>query len=357
MSESGQVIITGIEGIKLTSGEEEFISKENIGGVILFSQNYESPEQLAELVNNIQKLRTELPLFVSVDNEGGRVFRFKKDFTIMPPMMKLALISSPKICYQAYEIMAHELKACGINLNLAPCCDVLTNPENKVIGDRAFGQDAETVTKFVSAAIRGLQTNGVLACAKHFPGHGSTKEDSHKELPRVSRSMEELRKIDLVPFAKAIKSSRVEFVMMAHLVVDCIDPQLPCSLSPAAHKLLRQDMKFNKIILSDDMLMKAITDHYDTATAAVMALNAGTDILVYRHMAIAQEAIEGIKQALKTKKIKNEIMNEKIKRINDCKKQFMQEYKPNYIPSIKDVINTRQSQIFLEALNKKISSM
>src|SRR5690606_20050759 len=191
--------------------------------------NFEDPAQLAELVNSIQKHRDEYPLFISVDQEGGRVVRFKNHFTQFPSMMEVANFNSPKLVYEVHEVLAKELSACGVNLIYSPSCDILTNPENKVIGDRAYGTDAETVEKFISAAIRGLQTNGILACAKHFPGHGDTTKDSHFDLPLVKKSLEELKGQEVLPFIKASKS-RVEFMMMAHLMVDCLDDKLPTSL-------------------------------------------------------------------------------------------------------------------------------
>jgi len=145
-------------------------------------------------------------------------------------------------------------------------------------------------------------------------------------------------------------------VMMGHLLVESIDGQLPCSLSPAAHDIVRKEMKFNKIIISDDMQMKAITNKYSIGEAAVMALNAGTDILEYRDMEKAKEALEAINQALKLKNIKNEVMRPKLKRINDCKKEYLKEYRPTFIPNVAQKINTRASQIFLEDLKKKLES-
>lgn len=357
MNEAGQLIMTGIQGTVLTDDEKSFLQKENIGGVIFFAKNYESPAQLAELINNIQQCRDELPLFIGVDQEGGRVIRFKKIFTQFPPMMELAKLDSPKNIFHAYKIIGEELALCGVNVNFAPCCDVLTNPNNKVIGDRAFGGDPEVVSKFVTAAIRGLQANGVIACAKHFPGHGSTSKDSHDELPYVKRTLEELREVDLVPFSRSIKSSRVEMIMMGHLVVDCIDPVNPCSLSPKAHAFLRDDMKFEGIIVSDDMQMKAITDHQSTADAAVRALEAGTDLLLYRDMSEAIKALEGIKEALKTKRIKNDDLKLKLKRISVCKREYFKEYKPIYIPEIANKVGMRSSQIFVEEVRQKISEL
>src|SRR3989339_735804 len=165
MLSSGQLIFTGISDKVLTSVEKKFIEEQNIGGVILFTKNYESPAQLAELVNSIQQLRQNFPLFIATDHEGGRVIRFKKHFTQFPPMQDIAMLDSPKICFEVHQIMAQELAACGINVNLTPCCDVLTNPANKAIGDRAFSDRPDVVEKFVSSAIRGLQTNNILACA------------------------------------------------------------------------------------------------------------------------------------------------------------------------------------------------
>ena len=179
MSDLGQLIITGISGTELTEEEKKFIENENIGGIILFSKNYETPDQLARLVNSIQVLRQEYPLFISVDNEGGRVLRFQDHFSQIPAAFNLAKLNSPKIIFQMAKIQADEYLACGVNLNFAPVCDIWNNPNNEVIGDRAYGVNAEDVSKYVSAAIRGFQKHGIMACAKHFPGHGNTLEDSH----------------------------------------------------------------------------------------------------------------------------------------------------------------------------------
>ncbi|MBK24009.1 MAG: beta-N-acetylhexosaminidase [Halobacteriovorax sp.] len=356
MKDLGQLIFTGISGITLTEEEKEFIEKENIGGIVLFAENFESPAQLAELVNSIQKLRDEYPLYISVDHEGGRVIRFRKYFTQFPPMMEIASVGSPKLCFEVSTIMAQELKACGINLNLAPVCDILTNESNKVIGDRAFGRDHESVSKYVSSAIRGFQTEGIQACAKHFPGHGSTTKDSHFDLPYVTKSLEELKQEEIQPFIKAIKS-RVEFVMMAHLVVDAFDKEKPCTLSPAAHDYLRNELKFNRIIISDDMEMKAITDNYSIEDAAVMAINAGTDVIEYRTMATARVALEGLKEALKTKKLKNDVAKDRIARVLNSKKTHLADYSPVYIPELEKKINSRQSQLFIDELNKQLTEV
>lgn len=356
MSNVGQLIFTGVSGTILTDDEKKFIEEENIGGVIFFANNYESPGQLAELVNSIQALRSEYPLFICVDHEGGRVRRFKTHFTQFPPMLDIASIDSPKNLFEVSRIMAEELKACGVNLNLSPVCDILTNVSNKVIGDRAFGRDPESVSKFISSAIRGFQTNGVLACSKHFPGHGDTTKDSHFDLPIVKKSLEDLRKEEFIPFVKAVKS-RVEFMMMAHLVVDAIDSELPTSLSPKAYDLVRDELKFTKLIITDDMEMKAITDNFGFEDAAVMAINAGADIIEYKSMDKARLGLKGLKEAMKTKTLKNDIVKDRTDRITTCKENYFSEYKPVYIPEVGTNINKGSSQSFLNELTEKISQV
>lgn len=346
MDNLGQLIISGIKGTQLQPEEIDFIKNEKLGGIILFTQNYEDPAQLAELVNSIQKLRDEYPLFISVDHEGGRVIRFKKHFTQFPSMMEFSKLNSPKLVYEAHEIMAKELSACGINLSFSPVCDVLTNPDNKVIGDRAFGSDSETVEKYISASIRGLQTSKVLACAKHFPGHGDTLKDSHFDLPIVKTSLEVLKTRELVPFIKASKS-RVEFMMMAHMLVDSLDSKLPASLSPNAYNFLRNETKFTKITITDDLEMKAISDRFSIEEASLLALNAGADMLLIRTLESSQKAILAIRESLKKRTMKKEFALEKLNRIEKCKKEHLSEYSPIYIPKIVDSFNSESSKKIL----------
>jgi beta-N-acetylhexosaminidase len=343
----GQLLISGIQGTSLLPEEIEFIENEKLGGIIFFSHNFENPAQLAELVNSIQKLRDEYPLFISVDQEGGRVMRFKNHFTQFPSMLDIASLDSPKLIFDVHQVLAKELSACGINLTFSPCCDILTNSENKVIGDRAFGRDAETVEKFISAAIRGLQTSGMLSCAKHFPGHGSSFKDSHFDLPLVKTTLEELREREVIPFIKASKS-RVEFIMMAHLLVDALDTKLPTSLSPRAYEFLRQETKFNKIVITDDMEMKAIADKYTIEESAVMALAAGTDMLLYRFMDDAKKALGAIREAVKKKSLKRDEVLEKLVRVEKCKKENLSVYNPIYIPKISESFNTVESKKLMD---------
>jgi beta-N-acetylhexosaminidase len=354
----GSLIITGIKGLALTPEEKEFIQKEKIGGIILFSHNFESPAQIAELVNSIQSLRDEWPLFISVDHEGGRVIRFKTGFTQFPPMYQVAQLDSPKLTFEVHAIMGRELAACGVNLSFSPVCDIWTNPDNKVIGDRSFGHDVETVEKHVSAAIRGLQTHGVLTCAKHFPGHGNTLKDSHFDLPIIKETVQQLRQREIQPFIKASKS-RTEFMMMAHLMIDAIDDKLITTVSPKAYEFLREETKFTKIIITDDMEMKAIADRYSIEEAAFLAIDAGADVLLYRFPEDAMKATQSLRDSLKTKRLKKEKFLAKINRVEDCKKEHFKEYKPIYVPKISSAFNIQESKKLLDQIanfqSKKLS--
>lgn len=354
MLNPGQLIITGIKGTTLLPEEKEFIESCDIGGVILFSHNYESPAQLAELINTIQVNRSEYPLFIAVDHEGGRVMRFKEPFTQFPTMADLALTNSPKLCFEVAKIMSEELTACGVNINLAPVCDVLTNSNNKVIGDRAFSSSPEEVSKYVSAMIRGFKTHKIIPCAKHFPGHGCTTKDSHYDLPIVKKSIDELWECEFIPFEKAVRA-RVDFVMMAHLIVDGIDQETPCSLSSKAYQLLREGFKYKGLIITDDMQMKAIADRYSTEEAAVMAVAAGADIIEYRDMEEAQKAYEGLKEAIKTKKLKNNSIQEKLERVEAVKKEYLKDYRPSYIPDISKSFRQGKVTTFMNDLTKLIT--
>lgn len=347
MENPGNLIITGIKGSSLSPEEKELLREEKIGGVVLFSQNFEDTAQLAELVNSIQALRDEWPMFISVDHEGGRVVRFKKGFTQFPSMFEIARVDSPKLTFEVHAVMGRELAACGVNLSFSPVCDIWSNPDNQVIGDRSFGRDAETVDKHISAAIRGLQTNGVLACAKHFPGHGNTTKDSHYELPFIKESLEELRARELLPFVRASKS-RAEFMMMGHLMIDALDNKYPTSVSAKAYQFLREETKFSKIVITDDMEMKAIADRYTTEEAAVMAIDAGADILLYRKPEEAAKAVQSLREALKTKKLKKDKFLDRLGRVEACKQENFKEYKPIYVPKITSAFNSQESKKAME---------
>jgi beta-N-acetylhexosaminidase len=283
--EIGQLLIGSLAGTTITPEMRSLAREFQLGGVTLFKRNIEAPEQVAELNHDLQSLSSELPLWVAVDQEGGRVARLHAPFTEWPPMATLGRSGDEKLAYRFAAALASELKAVGISLDYAPVLDIQTNPKNPVIGDRALGEDADTVARLGAAIIRGLQENGIAACGKHFPGHGDTSADSHVALPLVEHPPDRIRRVECVPFREAIRND-VAFMMTAHILVPSLDEQNPATLSSTIVRgLLREELGFGGVILSDDLEMKAIADTYAVPDAAVQAIAAGCDgVLVCRHL-------------------------------------------------------------------------
>jgi beta-N-acetylhexosaminidase len=284
--EIGQLLLGSLPGTTITPEMRSLAREFQLGGVTLFKRNIEAPEQVAELSHDLQALSSDLPLWIAVDQEGGRVARLRAPFTKWPPMATLGRSGDDKLAYRFAAALAAELKAVGITLDYAPVLDIHTNPKNPVIGDRALGEDAETVAKLGAAVIRGLQENGIAACGKHFPGHGDTAVDSHHALPIIEHPPDRIRRVECVPFREAIRHD-VAFVMTAHVLVPSLDEQNAATLSSTIVRgMLREELGFNGVILSDDLEMKAIADAYTAPDAAVQAIAAGCDgVLVCRELA------------------------------------------------------------------------
>jgi beta-N-acetylhexosaminidase len=273
----GQLLIAGFDGHQIPTELRSLAKEFGLGGVILFARNIVEPEQVAELSFDAARMTTDLPLWVSVDQEGGRVARLKAPFTEWPPMATLGRSGDVHLAERFARALALELKAVGITLDYAPVLDVHTNPKNAVIGDRALGEKAADVARLGSAIVRTLQAEGIAACGKHFPGHGDTSADSHHELPLVDQPPERLREVEFLPFKAAIEAG-VAAIMTAHVLVPSLDEKRPATLSRrVVYDLLRDELKFEGVILSDDLEMKAIAAEYAVPTAAVMAIEAGCD--------------------------------------------------------------------------------
>jgi beta-N-acetylhexosaminidase len=322
----GQHVLIGVSGHSLTAEEKKFIVQNNISGVVLFSRNVGEPKQVRELCAEIQSLRHQTtektPLYIAIDMEGGRVARLKAPFTQWPPLKKLGDLDSPTVSFNFSKAMGQELKAVGINLDFAPCIDVFTNPKNTVIGDRAVSNDPEMVAKHTSALIRGYMKSEIIACAKHFPGHGDTVIDSHEDLPVEQADRERLEKVELVPFKKAFKS-RLDLLMTAHIRFPKIDPEWPVTLSEIfLKKILREEMRYRGLIITDDLDMKALASHYDREKIPVRALQAGADLVLYcNEPASPPRAIEGIAKALSDGKLKKSDLEQTYKKILAMKKE------------------------------------
>lgn len=277
---AGQLVAVGFDGPVVPPEIRSFVREFDLGGAVLFARNCIEPAQVAELAFELRALGPEQPLWVALDQEGGRVARLRRPFTEWPPMAALGRAGDEGLARRFAAALAAELRAVGITLDLAPVLDVLTNPRNSVIGDRALGSDAAAVARLGRAIVEALQAGGVAACAKHFPGHGETVADSHEELPVVDLPPERLRAVELVPFKAAIDAG-VAAIMVGHLLVTAFDEAHPASLSSAiVTGLLREELGFGGLVVTDDLEMKAISGRQTVESAAVAALSAGCDLLL-----------------------------------------------------------------------------
>lgn len=293
------LVMTGVAGTALTAGERALVSR-GVGGVLLFSRNFESPAQLAGLADSVRRLAPDpgSPPLVAVDHEGGRVQRFRSPFTEFPPMGEVGRLGDPVLVRSLARAQARELAAAGVTLDLAPVCDLRRGPPDGVVGDRAFGEDPEAVAALAAAAVGGYLAGGVLPCAKHFPGHGAALADSHLGPSVLDLGLEDLRSRELVPFRAAVRAG-APLVMTGHLSVPALDPSLPASLSPAAHALLRRELGPGVLVVTDDMQMGAVAARLPgRGEAALAAVEAGADLVEYRDPGPAEEALEAIGRGL-----------------------------------------------------------
>ncbi len=275
----GQLLIGSLPGREVTVELRALAREFDLGGVILFARNVESPEQVLELAFASETLGVESTTWVSVDQEGGRVARLRAPFTVWPPMAALGRAPSAELATRFAVALARELRAVGVTLDFAPVLDVNSNPSNPVIGDRALSANVETASALGVAIITALQAAGVAACGKHFPGHGDTTVDSHLELPCVDHAPDRLRAVEFQPFRAAIEAG-VAFIMTAHVVVPSIDDARPATLSPAVLRLLRDELGFPGVVVSDDLDMGAIAKSWTPPEAAVAAIAAGCDAVL-----------------------------------------------------------------------------
>jgi len=250
----------------------------------------------------VAALSRDWPLWISVDQEGGRVARLPRPFTEWPPMMTLGRSGDPALAEAFAGALAAELRAVGINLDYAPVLDIHTNAKNPVIGDRALGSTADVVAALGAALIRTLHEGGIVACGKHFPGHGDTSTDSHFELPLVEHPPDRLEAIEYVPFRAGIEAG-LAAIMTAHVLVPSLDPDRPATLSPGiVQSVLKGALQFDGMVFSDDMGMKALAATWRLPEATVAAIQAGVDVVLLCNSTQDEqvEALEAIIHALES---------------------------------------------------------
>ena len=320
----GQMVMVGLEGYEKHPYAQEMITKYKVGGFIFFKRNIKDAYQTLTLINSLKEANREnkIPLFFAVDEEGGRVTRMPAEFTKLPTSRAIGKINSEDFAFEIGSIIGQQLKSLGFNMNFAPVLDIDSNPKNPVIGDRSFGSNEEIVSRLGAATMKGIQSQ-VISAVKHFPGHGDTSTDSHIGLPVVNHDMVRLKQFELVPFANAIESG-ADMVMVAHISLPEIDEENPATLSEKViTDVLRDGMKFDGIVITDDMTMGAITENYDIGDAAVKSVASGVDIVLICHDNEKQvKVLEALKQAVADGVISEDSLDDHIYRILELKKKY-----------------------------------
>jgi beta-N-acetylhexosaminidase len=331
----------------------------DLGGVTFFSRlgNIESPEQVAGLAFDVKSLGREIPAWVGIDQEGGRVARLKSPFTVWPPMAVLGRSDDPALARKFAAALAAELAAVGISLDYAPVLDIHTNPKNPVIGDRALGEHPDVVARLGRVIIEELQRAGVAACGKHFPGHGDTATDSHLELPIVEHPPDRLRAVEFVPFKAAIEAD-VAFIMTAHVRVTSIDDERPATLSSRIVKdMLRDELRFRGVIVSDDLEMKAISSTYTASDAVVAAIAAGCDAVLMcgsgsrADIEAQAQALEALIHGVEDERLSLKQVEASIARNRRAKERFLRDWRPPSPVQLKAVIGCEKHRAISEEMS------
>lgn len=321
----GQLVIIGFQ--KDISEEKliNYIKKDKISGFLLFKRNYKSFKELYKLNTNLKKLNTDnpLPLFISVDEEGGTVSRLPKEAAKIPDAAYLGNLDDIILTKESGVIIGQQLYAAGINLNLAPVLDIMSNEENKLLAKRSYGKDAGKVTRHGIAFINGLTSQGVISVAKHYPGHGHTDSDSHETLPTININYDILKNRELIPFQTAINEG-IDALMISHLLFPKIDDKPATKSQVFIKNILRDDLGFNGIALTDDIEMKGFLENNQSIEEAVIeSFNAGIDIFIIAHTPdIQNKVLKALLHAAQDGTITQERLNESLKRIIKVKQKY-----------------------------------
>jgi beta-N-acetylhexosaminidase len=321
----GQLVLVGVDGTKKDSFAQELVKSYAVGGFIFYKNNIVDPAQALSFFNDLKTANKDnkVPLFMSVDEEGGRVSRVPEPLDKVPAAIKIGATGNATLAHGIGEVLGSQLAGFGLNMDFAPVLDVNSNPNNPVIGDRAFGTTADVVSKLGIAVMKGIEDQRVIPVVKHFPGHGDTSVDSHIGLPVVQHDLERLRKLELLPFKEAIAQG-ADVVMIAHLLMPKLDPDYPASFSSKIiHDLLREELGFQGVVISDDMTMGAIAQNYDLDQAAVKFIQAGGNILLVGHDYDKERAvIEALTNAVKNGSITEDMLNERVYAILKLKHKY-----------------------------------
>lgn len=322
----GQCLMVGFPGPEPPEDLLGWTSAGLVGGVILFKQNLLEPAQVRSLCRQLQEAAAQgpggVPLWLSVDQEGGWVVRLEAPFTVPPPAGELAQGGEGAVSALARQV-ARELRCVGINMNLAPVLDVNTNPANPIIAERSFSSDPDLCARLGAAYVEALQAEGTAACGKHFPGHGDTSTDSHQVLPVLTHDRERLEAVELVPFRAAVRAG-VAALMTAHVLFPLLDPEEVATFSrPIIEGLLRGELGYEGCLITDDLDMRAVADEQSCEEAALKALRAGCDVaLVCGTEDAAPRMHDALMEAVKDGSLSEERVREACQRVLEAKRRF-----------------------------------
>jgi beta-N-acetylhexosaminidase len=317
-----QVFVLGYKGLYPLDEFVDLVKQYKIGGVIIFSENIEDSRQLREVILDLQSI-SPIPLFVMIDQEGGKTNRITKDFSTFPSNSFFGQKKDEKGVERAYSVTARELRNLGINANLAPVVDVLTNPQNEFLKERSFGNDAKLVARFTKVAVQAIRSQGVFSCAKHFPGLGNAALDPHKELSIDQSEKIKFEQVNFIPFKSAIKTG-VEMIMTTHLLCEKLDPTFPATLSETiCQEILKEELGFNGLVMTDDMGMVGIAKNWEMGYACKKAFSSGHDlILVAKTWEKQKRILESFEKGIKDGEIKEERVKSSVDRILKFKKRL-----------------------------------
>lgn len=321
----GQLLIVGMEGKTYGDELDRLIRQYHVGGIILLGKNISYPAGMLKLLNESKMANAdyEIPLFISVDEEGGRVSRLPSSMKKLPAAEYFGRVADETLAYQTGVYLADLLHAFGYNMNYAPVLDIHSNPKNPVIGDRSFSSDSQAVAELGMAVMKGMTDNSIISVIKHFPGHGDTHVDSHLSLPVIEKTLDELREIELVPYQRAIEE-QADAIMVAHIMFPELDDKYPSSLSKKViTDLLREEMQFEGVVITDDLTMGAIVNDFTVPEAAVQSFIAGSDLLLIAGDYGNQVGtINALKAAVVAGTISEERIDESVRRILRLKERY-----------------------------------
>jgi beta-N-acetylhexosaminidase len=322
----GQMVIIGVEGTAVSEQTRDLIEHYHVGGIILYKNNILNKAQTIDFLNELKQVNTKqnkLPLWLSVDQEGGRVSRMPDEYSKLPTNRAIGKINNTEFSYKLGNILGKELQSVGFNMDFAPVLDINSNPNNPVIGDRSFGANAKVVSTLGVQTILGIQAQKVAAVVKHFPGHGDTSVDSHLDLPIVQTDLKRLRTFEWLPFKAAI-DNKIDAVMVAHILLPKIDPDHPASFSKIIiTNYLRNELNYNGVVMTDDMTMGGIVKHYELKDAAVQAITAGCDVIMVAHeYDKAKEVLTNLKNKVESGAISEQRIDQSVYRILQLKQKY-----------------------------------